>query len=47
MLWILSGVVLVGLWVAGPTVGTFFRPAFTPTRRSDASVFQAQQSSHP
>jgi hypothetical protein len=46
--WVLSGAaVLTGLWLAAPTVRTFFRPGFEPTRRNEAIVFQAQQSSHP
>ena len=48
MWWISIGIlILAGLWLATPTMWTFFRPSFRPTRRNDASVFQAQQSSHP
>jgi hypothetical protein len=48
MSWILGAcAVAVGVWVAAPTFLTFFRHDFEPVRRNDASVFQAQQSSHP
>jgi hypothetical protein len=48
MLWILTGgTVLTGVWLSAPTIRTFFIPYFPPTRRNDASVFQAQQSCHP
>ena len=49
MWWMISGVVavLVGLWLASPALSTFLRPAFEPSRRNDAIVFQAQQSGHP
>jgi hypothetical protein len=48
MVWILGGAaLLVGLWIAGPTIRTLLRRDFDPVRRNDASVFQAQQTSHP
>jgi len=48
MAWILAGAAfLVGLWIAAPTMRTFFRRDFEPVRRNDAIVFQAQQTSHP
>jgi hypothetical protein len=47
MSWILGGALLLGLWVAAPTVRTLLRRDFEPVPRNDAIVFQAQQSSHP
>jgi hypothetical protein len=49
MWWILGGAAffVVGLWIAAPTLRTFLRRDFEPVRRNDASVFQAQQASHP
>jgi hypothetical protein len=44
---LLVAVVLFGLWVAAPTLRTLLSRDFEPTRRSDGSVFWAQQSSHP
>jgi hypothetical protein len=38
---------LVGLWIAAPTLRTFLRQSWAPVPRNDAIVFQAQQSSHP
>jgi hypothetical protein len=43
----MAAAILVGVWLATPTMWTLVRPGFQPVRRSDASVFQAQQSSHP
>jgi hypothetical protein len=48
MMWILSSAVFLGgLWIAAPTMRTLVHRNFEPVRRDDASVFQAQQSSHP
>ena len=49
MVWVIGGVaIVVSLWFAGPTLLTFARLGWVPTRRNDAIVFQAQHSSsHP
>jgi hypothetical protein len=49
MWWIIGGAAaaLAGVWFATPAIWTFLRRDFEPTRRNDASVFQAQQSAHP
>src|SRR4051794_30429530 len=49
MWWMIGGAaaLLTGAWLVAPTLRTIVGPGFQPTRRNDASVFQAQQSSHP
>jgi hypothetical protein len=53
MWWILIGAALLAAaWLATPAMWTYFTwtfvtRGFPPTRRNDASVFQAQQSFHP
>jgi hypothetical protein len=49
MWWIIGGAaaLLTGVWLVTPAMWTFLGPGFQPTRRNDASVFQAQQSAHP
>jgi hypothetical protein len=48
MAWMLGSLIaLVGAWVAAPTLRTLLHRDFEPSRRSDARVFWAQQSSHP
>jgi hypothetical protein len=45
MVWVFGGATLLtGLWLFGATWRTLFR-SFSPSRRSDAAVFQAQHSS--
>jgi|tagenome__1003787_1003787.scaffolds.fasta_scaffold19576071_2 hypothetical protein len=51
MRWVVDGApiaaLVVGLWILAPTVRSFFGPHFGPSWRNDASVFYAEQSSHP
>jgi hypothetical protein len=51
MRWIVDAAAVLafgtGVWIIAPAVRTILRHGFGPSRRNDASVFYAEQSSHP